>query len=157
MLTAADATHVEKAQKHRSSSILEWFKESWTCTRPSTVEWCVNYLSSIILRPWYPCWTDLTGEEEEVEDDKNYVLMSKLAILTEFNHVTLIALCRQRQERCCMSEGLYNDLCNLQILLKCLCASHDVQMYIGIIGYSNSIYIIIIVIKCTVINSYSIS
>ena len=65
-------------------------------------------------------------EEEEVEDDKNYVLMSKLAILTEFNHVTLIALCRQRQERFCMSEGLYNDLCNLLILLKCLCVSHDV-------------------------------
>ena len=153
MLTAADATHVEKARKHRSSSILEWFKELWTCARPSTVEWCVNYLPSIILRPW----TDLAGEEEEeVEDDKNYVLMSKLAILTEFNHVTLISLCRQRQERCCMSEGLYNESMTFAICKYYLNVFVYHMMYIGIIGYSNrvTVYIIIIVIK---MYSYSIS
>ena len=40
--------------------------ESWNCARLSTVEWCVKYPSSIILRPWYPCWT---GEEDDDDDD----------------------------------------------------------------------------------------
>ena len=66
------------ARKHCSSSILEWFKESWTCARPSAIEWCVNYFSSIILRPWYPCWTDLAGE---VEDE---IWLNKMAFLPIF-------------------------------------------------------------------------